>query len=230
MNCIIVDDDEMVRLDLEKKVEGKSMLKLIGSYSSALEAAEVLSKEKIDLIFLDVMMPEMTGMQFLRSLSSNHPQIIFITSEKDFAAEAFEYEVTDFIVKPVTEERFFKAVMRASAIFQSSIASRDDNKYIFVKVNGNFVKIETAQILYVEAQADYVTIHTPAVRYTVHLTMKAVEDSLSPSKFSRVHNSFIVNIEKISQLEDNMVIIDKKLIPVSRARYKPLMKRLNLLS
>ncbi len=230
MNCIIVDDDEMIRIDLEKKISGKPMLNLIGSFSSALDASEIIMKEKIDLIFLDIMMPEMTGIQFLKSLSSNHPQIIFITSEKQFAAEAFEYEVTDFIVKPVSDERFFKAVLRASANHNASISSRESSKYIFVKVNGNFVKIDLSQILYIEALADYVTINTTDARYTTHLTMKTIEESLSASTFARVHNSFIVNLEKISQVEDNMVVIEKKLIPVSRARLKPLMKRLNLLS
>jgi len=230
MNCIIIDDDEMIRLDLEKRIKGKPMLNLIGIFSSALDAADFISKEKVDLIFLDIMMPEMTGIQFLKSLSANHPQIILITSEKQFAAEAFEYEVTDFLVKPVSDERFLKAVMRAVANFNSDISSRDSTKHIFVKANGNFVKIDLSQILYIEALADYVTIHTTGPRYTVHLTMKTMEDSLSSSSFIRIHNSFIVNLEKISQVEDNMVIIDKKLIPISRARFKPLMKRMNLLS
>ncbi len=230
MNCIIVDDDEMVRIDLGKKISGKPMLNLIGSFSSAIEASEIIAREKIDLIFLDIMMPEMSGIQFLKSLSSHHPQIIFITSEKQFAAEAFEYEVTDFIVKPVSEERFFKAVLRASANFNASISSRDSNRFVFIKVNGNFVKIDLSHILYIEALADYVTINTTESRYTTHLTMKTIEESLSASTFVRIHNSFIVNIQKISQVEDNMVVIEKKLIPVSRSRFKPLMKRLNLLS
>lgn len=220
----------MIRIDLEKRISGKPMLNLIGTFSSAIAAADFISREKVDLIFLDIMMPEMTGLQFLKSLSSNHPQIILITSEKQFAAEAFEYEVTDFLVKPVSEERFLKAIMRASSIFNASVSSRESNKYIFVKVNGNFVKIELTNILYVEALADYVTIHTTEGRYTVHLTMKAMVESLSVSSFIRIHNSFIVNIEKITKVEDNTVIIDKKLIPVSRARFKPLMQRLNLLT
>src|ERR1700747_166348 len=102
MNCIIVDDDEMIRIDLQNKINGKPMLNLIGVFSSAEEAAEIIMKEKVDLIFLDIMMPGMTGIQFLKSLSSNHPQIIFITSEKQFAVEAFEYEVTDYLIKPVS--------------------------------------------------------------------------------------------------------------------------------
>lgn len=230
MNCIIVDDDDMIRIDLEKRIADKPMLTLIGSFSSALDAAEIIMKEKIDLVFLDIMMPGMTGIQFLKSLSSTHPQIIFITSEKQFAVEAFEYEVTDYIVKPVSDERFMKAIFRASEIFNASISSRDSNKYVFVRVDGNFVKIELAQILYIEALADYVMIYTTSGRYTVHLTMKTIESYLPGTSFARVHNSFIVNLEKISKVEDNMVIIEQKLIPVSRARFKPLINRLNLIS
>jgi len=230
MNCIIIDDDKMVQIDLEKKITGKTMLNLVGIFSSVLDAAEIIMKEKIDLIFLDIMMPEMTGMQFLKSLTSNHPQIIFITSEKEFAVEAFEYEVTDYIIKPISEERFLKAVYRAAEIHNASISSRESKKNIFVRVNGNFVKIELSQISYIEALADYVMIYTTGPRYTVHLKMKTIEDYLSSVSFARIHNSFIVNLEKISKVEDNTVIIDQKVIPISRARFKPLMSRLNLIS
>jgi DNA-binding LytR/AlgR family response regulator len=230
MNCIIIDDDEMIRIDLEKKIAAKPMLNLVGTFSSALEAVETITNQKIDLIFLDIMMPEMTGIQFLKGLSANHPQIIFITSEKQFAAEAYEHEVTDYLLKPVSEERFLKAVFRAAENFNASVFSGNSKKFIFVRVNGNLVKIELSEILYIEALADYIMIYAPYSRYTVHLTMKAIEDSLSSNSFVRVHNSFIVNLDKISKVEDNMVLIDTKLIPVSRSRYKPLMSRLNLIS
>ncbi|MEO5644810.1 MAG: LytTR family DNA-binding domain-containing protein [Bacteroidia bacterium] len=230
INCIIVDDDEMIRIDLERKISSKPFLHLVASCSSAIAAAEILLKEKIDLVFLDIMMPEMTGMQFLQSLSSNRPQIIFVTSEKQFAAEAFEYEVTDFLVKPVSDERFLKAVMRASALVHAPVINPANENHLFVKVNSSLVKINIAEILYIEAMADYVTIHTAENRYTVHSTMKTIQESLPASKFFRVHNSYIVNLERISIIEDNMVMINKKLLPVSRSRVKPLMQRLNLIS
>ena len=230
LNCIIVDDDEMIRIDLEKKITSKPFLNLIASCTSAITAAEILLKEKVDLVFLDIMMPEMTGMQFLRSLTANRPQIIFVTSESQFAAQAFEYEVTDFLVKPVSEERFLKAVMRASSLAQSSAPPPSNEGHLFVKVNSSLVKINISEILYIEAMADYVTIHTAEHRYTVHSTMKTIQESLPANHFFRVHNSFIVNIDKISVIEDNMVVINKKLLPVSRSRVKPLMQRLNLIS
>lgn len=230
MNCIIVDDDEMIRIDLEKKIASKPFLNLVTSCSSAIAAAEILLKEKIDLVFLDIMMPEMSGMQFLRSLSANRPQIILVTSESQFAAQAFEYEVTDFLVKPVSEERFLKAVMRASSLVQAPAPQPSNDGYLFVKVNSSLVKINISEILYIEAMADYVTIHTAEHRYTVHSTMKTIQESLPANHFFRVHNSFIVNIDKISVIEDNMVVINKKLLPVSRSRVKPLMQRLNLIS
>ena len=230
LNCIIVDDDEMIRIDLEKKITSKPFLNLIASCTSAITAAEILLKEKVDLVFLDIMMPEMTGMQFLRSLTANRPQIIFVTSESQFAAQAFEYEVTDFLVKPVSEERFLKAVMRASSLAQSSAPPPSNEGHLFVKVNSSLVKINISEILYIEAMADYVTIHTAEHRYTVHSTTKTIQESLPANHFFRVHNSFIVNIDKISVIEDNMVVINKKLLPVSRSRVKPLMQRLNLIS
>jgi DNA-binding LytR/AlgR family response regulator len=232
INCLVVDDDEMIRLDLERKISTKPFLNLVAVCDSAMAAAEILLKEKVDLVFLDIMMPGMTGMQFLQSLSSNRPQIIFVTSEKQFAAEAFEYEVTDFLVKPVSEERFLKAVMRASSLMHNNPAVNNavQENHLFVKVNSSLVKINISDILYIEAMADYVTIHTPEHRYTVHATMKTIQESLPAAGFFRVHNSFIVNIEKISVIEDNMVMINKKLLPVSRSKVKPLMQRLNLIS
>jgi DNA-binding LytR/AlgR family response regulator len=230
LNCIIVDDDEMIRIDLERKISVNPFLNFIGSCSSAVMAADMIMKEQIDLVFLDIMMPEMTGLEFLKSLSSNHPQIIFVTSEKQFAAEAFEYEVTDFLVKPVSDERFLKAVMRASSALNSTASTAGQSNHLFVKVNSSLVKIEIGDILYIEARADYVTVHTDEQRFTVHSTMKTIQESLPATKFFRAHNSFIVNLDKISQIEDNMVVINKKLLPVSRSRVKPLMQRLNLIS
>jgi DNA-binding LytR/AlgR family response regulator len=230
LNCIVVDDDEMVRIDLEKKISTKPFLHLVASCSSAVEAADVMMREQVDLVFLDIMMPEMTGLEFLKSFTSNRPQVIFVTSEKQFAAEAFEYEVTDFLVKPVSEERFLKAVMRASMYFNSVVAPAGQADHLFVKVNSCLVKIDSAEILFIEAKADYVTIHTSDQRFTVHSTMKTIQESLSSSQFFRTHNSYIVNLGKISKIEDNMLVINKQLVPVSRSRVKPLMQRLNLIA
>jgi DNA-binding LytR/AlgR family response regulator len=217
-----------MRTDLENKISKVKFLHHVGSCSSATAATEFMAKEKVDLIFLDILMPEMTGMEFLKSMSVHRPQVILVTSEKQFAADAFEYQVTDFLVKPFSNDRFLKAATHAF-----SLHKEDPNApkigHLFVKANGYLTRIETKDILFIEAQADYVTIHTAAQRLTVHSTMKTMLNSLPQDQFFRVHNSFIVNLEKILRIEDNMVVIDKKLIPVSRAHIKPLLDKVNTL-
>ncbi|HEU4716954.1 MAG TPA: LytTR family DNA-binding domain-containing protein [Bacteroidia bacterium] len=230
LNCLVVDDDDMVRIDIGQKISDTPFLHLAGSCASALEAAAVMQKEKIDLVFLDILMPEMTGLQFMESMGEKSIQVIFITSEKDYAAQAFDLDVTDFLVKPVSMERFLKAVMRASSNVKTTGGDAVRNNHLFVKSNGMLVRILTSDILYAEAMADYVNIHTADARHTVHSTMKSLQDSLPEENFFRVHNSFIINLDRITRIEDNLVIIDKKPIPVSRSRIRPLMQRLNTIS
>ncbi|MDF2437629.1 MAG: two component transcriptional regulator, LytTR family [Bacteroidota bacterium] len=230
MNCIIVDDDEMIRLDLEEKIRQTMTLNLVASCSSAIEASGLVLSRNIDLIFLDVMMPGMTGMEFMRTLSASRPEVIMITSNKEFAAEAFDYDVTDFLIKPVSYERFLKAVTKAKRNFDkkgTSINTIDD--HIFIKVSSRFIKLELKNIQYIEALADYVTIYTSTDKYTIHSTMKGIESTLPANEFARVHNSFIVRIDKILAIEDNLITIHKTTIPVSRNRLKPLMQRLKLI-
>ena len=231
MNCLLIDDDEMTRLDFENKISQVSFLKLVRSCPSAREASALIMNEQIDLVILDVMMPDMNGLQFMSALDREHPQIILISSNKDYAVDAFEHDVTDFLVKPVTNERFFKAIAKAKRIYEaSSGVSSHDDEHIFIKVNSRLVKIDTRDILYVEALADYVTLYTSTSRYTVHSTMKGMETALPQKLFFRAHNSYIIRLDKISAIEDNCVIIGERLIPVSRAKMKGLMQRLKLLA
>jgi DNA-binding LytR/AlgR family response regulator len=230
MNCIIVDDDEMMRLDLENKISQTMVLNLVGSCASALEAAELLMTKNVDLIFLDVMMPGMTGLDFVKTLAASKPEIIMVTSNKDFAVEAFEYDVTDFLVKPVSFERFLKAVSKAKRNFDkkgTSVNSIDD--HIFIKVSSRFVKLELKNILFIEALADYVTIHTLTEKYTIHSTMKGIESALPADDFLRVHNSYIVRLDKIASVTENHISIHKTTVPVSRTKSKILKQRLKML-
>lgn len=229
MNCIIVDDDDMIRIDMEDKIRQTMTLNLIASCSNAMEASHLVMSRSVDLIFLDVMMPGMTGLEFMKTLSVNRPEVIIITSNKEFAAEAFDYDVTDFLIKPFTYERFLKAVSKAKRNFDkkdTAINTIDD--HIFIKVASRFIKLELKNILYIEALADYVTIHTSTEKFTIHSTMKGIENTLPGNEFARVHNSFIVRLDKIAAIEDNSITIGKVLIPVSRNKLKPLMQRLKL--
>jgi DNA-binding LytR/AlgR family response regulator len=230
MNCIIVDDDALVRLDLENKIGRISFLNLIGSCSSAAEATHSIMSQQVDLMILDVMMPEMNGWQLMKALEAERPQVILVSSSKEFAAEAFDFDVTDFLVKPISNERFFRAIAKTRRVHEgrTSVASHDEH-CVFIKINTRLVKIDMRDILFVEALADYVTINTANNKYTIHSTMKGMEATLPEKYFSRVHNSYIIRLDRISEIEDNCVTIGQKLIPVSRSKVKGLMQKLKLL-
>ncbi|MFY9308902.1 MAG: LytTR family DNA-binding domain-containing protein [Bacteroidia bacterium] len=228
MNCIIVDDDELVRHTLETLIAETDYLTFVKSCSTAAEAAEILQQESIDLIFLDVKMPGMNGIDFLKSLEENKPQVIMITADKDSAAEAYNLDASDFILKPITRPRFLKAVAKTKRNFtlnQKLIAS----DALFVKVNSVLRRVNMHDIIYIEAMADYLTVHTATQKYVLKSTMKNIMDKLPEKEFIRVHNSFIVRIDKITSIEDVSLLIGKKIIPISRNRRKSLMDSLNII-
>lgn len=228
MNCIIVDDDELVRHTLETLIAETDYLNLVKSCSTAAEAADVLQQESIDLIFLDVKMPGMNGIDFLKTLEENKPQVIMITADKDSAAEAYNLDASDFILKPITRARFLKAVAKTKrnvTLDQKFIA----NDALFVKVNSVLRRVNMHDIIYIEAMADYLTVHTATQKYVLKSTMKNIMDKLPEKEFIRVHNSFIVRIDKITSIEDANLTIGKKIVPISRNRRKALMDSLNLI-
>lgn len=230
MNCLIVDDDDCTRIDLEKKVNKISFLKLVGSCNSATNAPDYILNHRVDLILLDVVMPGTTGLQFLESISSHPVQVILMSSDFKYAVDAFDHAVVDFLVKPFSDERFLKAVIRAYSLFNghSQEKSSIQKDHLFVKSNGVHIRVPTSTIHYIEAQSDHVNIVTDAGLYKVHATLKNISDNVPYDQFLRVHNSFIVNLQKISGLEGNFVLIQKKTIPVSRSRQKELLSRINM--
>ncbi len=230
MNCIIVDDDEMSRNALKHLVSQVPYLNLIGTYASATEALTVLNRDAVDLMLLDIEMPDITGLEFIKSLQKP-PLTILASSKKEYALEAFECSVIDYIVKPIALNRFFKAISKSKEIFDSNkkgsvFLSQD---FLFVKINGTLIKINTKEILWIEALGDYISIHTSEKKYTVHSTMKSLENKLSADKFVRVHRSFIVSVDYINSIDDNTIVIEKQLIPVGYVYKENLVKRLNLL-
>lgn len=228
MNCIIVDDEQMSRDAIEHCIRQTDFLNLVKSCSSPIEALKVLQKENIDLIFLDVEMPEMSGFDLIKNLKQL-PQIILITAKKNYALEAFEYHVTDYLVKPVNAGRFLKAVLHAKELHEKENHISISSEYIFVKSSSKFIQIKTKDILWIEALGDYVNIYTGKERITVLTTMKDLENKLSPAEFARVHRSYIVRLDKIKTIEDTMILIDQKAIPVGKSYKDNLMARLNLI-
>lgn len=230
MRCIIVDDEEMSRQIIGKFVEQTDFLENIGSFSNAIDASGVLRKEKVDVIFLDVEMPEMSGLDLIKILKEK-PQIILISSEQKYAVEAFEYEVTDYILKPLNYARFLKAVEKANEKLSASQSHtpvhKDDS--IFIKVDSRLVKLDKSDIIYIEALRDYVIVHTDNKKYTVFSTMKGIEKNLPNDEFTRVHRSYIIRIDKIQDIEDNTLVIKNKVIPIGPSYKAELMNKLNII-
>lgn len=230
MNCIVVDDDEMARKAMKHLVSQVQFINLVGTCCSGGDALNVLNSNKIDLMLLDIEMPDMTGLELIRSLKVP-PLTILTTSRKDYAIEAFECNVVDYLVKPILLDRFFKSVTKAKEILENAqhIVGFSNEDYIFIKNSGILVKINLKEILWIEALGDYMTINTIEKKYTIHSTMKMIESKLDPHKFIRVHRSSIISIDYITSIEDNVVILGKKLITVGAVYKENLMKRLNLL-
>ena len=228
IRCAIVDDEEMSRKNIEQLVKRVNDLKLVVVCKDAVEASNVLRKENVDLVFLDVEMPEMTGIELIKSLT-HKPEIVLVTSKENYAVEAFEYDVADYIVKPATYDRFLKAYDRVKARLTTDNENPVNDDAVFVKVDSQLVKVNTRDILWVEAFGDYVNVFTETNKYIVHSTMKGMENKLPSDSFLRVHRSYIVRVEKIKAIEETIIIIGKKLIPIGDSYRSTLMKRLNML-
>jgi DNA-binding LytR/AlgR family response regulator len=234
MKCIIVDDDSFVRKIVEDFIKKTGSLKLLYSLTSAVEAVNVLnSNEDIDLIFLDIEMPEMTGIDFLNSLSVL-PQVIIISSKDKYAINAFEYDVTDYLLKPFAYSRFCKAVNKALERREKGRMYVKRNE-IFIKHLSSLVKLKYADILWIEALENYVILYTSGEIYTIHFTMRAIEEKLPSEQFLRVHRSFIVNISSIHRIEDNIIQIKtenkaKNYIPIGKSFKDNLLKKLNVIA
>ena len=237
IKCIVLDDEELARLLIENYIKRLSNLELIGSFSNPIEAIQFIQKEEIDIIFLDIQMPDMTGIEFLSSLT-RRPFVVFTTSYKEYALTGYDLDVVDYLLKPFRFERFLKAVNKATWMIQNVSNPRNaetvnrpleiDNankSYILVKSEFKTFKIEFDDILYIESMSEYVAFYTKDQRIISLGSLKRLEDELPQKKFIRIHKSFIVNIYYISAFEGNMVHIGSKKLPIGGS-YKEALKRL----
>ncbi|MEO9571409.1 MAG: LytTR family DNA-binding domain-containing protein [Polaribacter sp.] len=234
MNSIIIDDDSTARLIINQLCKLSKQVVVKEEFGSAIDAIKYLNSNTVDLIFLDIHMPTFSGFDFIQTLKSP-PKIILTTSDKNFALQAFEYEcVVDYLVKPITKERFDKSLHKLSHLEDVKVSSNEEvlnknTKFIYVSVDRRLVRINIPEIYFVEAKGDYISIKTEKKNYIVHSTLKKIEDKLPSSLFLRIHRSFIINTSQIIDIEDNSVLIKKSVIPISRSNKSELMKRLNLL-
>ncbi|MDT7831168.1 LytTR family DNA-binding domain-containing protein [Flavobacteriaceae bacterium S356] len=237
MKCLIIDDDATARLIVRQLCDGFDSISIVEEFSNAIDAMKFLNSDaSIDAIFLDIHMPSFSGFDFIQTLKSP-PKIILTTSDRNFALDAFEYDcVVDYLVKPITKERFDKAIGKLKNFKmpnqQDSSKANTDTESIdelYVNVDRRLVKISFSDINIIEAKGDYIKIKTNDKSHIVHSTLKKIEDKLPNETFLKVHRSYIINLSKIIDIEDNSVLIKQDIIPVSRSNRSELMKRLNLL-
>lgn len=224
LSCVIVDDSSIQRMIINKLVTNHQNLNLIGEFSNAVETKNFLSYNNVDLVFLDIEMPVLNGFDFLDTLKTK-PQVIFITSNPEYAVKAFDYEATDYIQKPINATRFDVAVKRALnkqlLLIEAPI---ENSEHIFIKSNLKNLKVFTSRIKYFEAYGDYVKVITDDENHLVLSTMKAFENNLPHDKFIRVHKSFIVNLNKVDKFNSKFIEIGAVKIPLSRTKKEELQK------
>jgi DNA-binding LytR/AlgR family response regulator len=235
MKCLIIDDDATARLIVRKLCSAYDSLTIVDEFSNAIDAIKFLNVNSIDAAFLDIHMPTFSGFDFIQTLK-NPPRIILTTSDRNFALDAFEYDcVVDYLVKPIAKERFDKAVQKLQSFktpvdkIDSTTIEKENTGELYVNVDRRLVKISFSNINIIEAKGDYIKIKTNEKNYIVHSTLKKIEDKLPKETFLKVHRSYIINLSKIIDIEDNSVLIKQDVIPVSRSNRSELIKRLNLL-
>jgi len=237
LRCLVVDDDPMSVQIVRTCIGNTPFLEATAACSSAIEAAEVLRTQAFDVLFLDVEMPLMSGLDLLRTLP-DPPQVVLITSSQSYAVQAFEFAVADYLLKPLSYPRFLQAAnkvlenigaQRAAIEADAHVANSHDAEFTFVKVDNKLMRVDFADVLYVEALGDYVHLVTNRSKLIVYSTMRAIEEKFPGQRFVRVHRSFIINIDFVQALEDNSLLINDKYIPIGQTYLRGLTQRLNKL-
>ncbi len=229
INCIIIDDEPLARKGLKEYIADVDFLNLVGEFDNPLKSADLISRGEVQLLFLDIQMPKITGLDFFKTLQ-NAPPVIFTTAYPQYALEGYEVNALDYLVKPVSFDRFLKAVLKAKEYYEireknvaETTASSD---YFFIKADNKLVKIIFEEVLFAEALQNYVTIHTKVKKYITYLTFKSVENYLPSDKFIRVHKSYIISASKIDSIDGSDIRIGQHHIPISRNLKEEVMERL----
>ena len=237
MKCIIIDDEPLA-VDLLKDFVSKvESLELVNTFNNAIDAISAINKTEVDLIFLDIEMPHFTGIDFINAIDVK-PLIIFTTAYSNYAVEGFDFGAVDYLIKPIPFNRFLKAVVRAEHIFSptetihpqvSTVPAEESNNFMFVRAEYENVKINYTDILFVEGLKDYVKIYTTDGKYVLTLmSLIKLENSLASKGFSRIHRSYIINLEHIKSIQKNKVIIADRRLPISESYKIPFFNKIHL--
>ena len=227
INCIVVDDEPIAREGIMEYIRQIDYLHAVAQCKNAAEAACLLQKKKIDLIFMDIQMPKLTGIEFVKALACP-PLIIFTTAYSEYALEGFELDVVDYLLKPISFARFLKAAEKA----QSYVNARNrevsiTQDFFFIKCNGKIEKIIMADVVYIEAMANYVIIHTRQKKYITYLTFSGIEEQLPDHLFVRIHKSYIIAISAIQTIDGNDVITSSMRLPMSKNYRNEVMSKID---
>lgn len=228
LTCLIIDDEEMAIKVIENHLRDFPDIKVAGTFQNPMAALSLIETETIDLIFLDINMPKVSGLDFLRNIKLK-PHVIITTAYREFAVESFELNVVDYLVKPIPFARFLKAIDKVNNLIQleKGITAESQTKeqpHIFLKSNKKLVKVYLNEILFIESLKDYIKIVTTAGDFMILKSITAIQDELSSDQFLRVHRSFIVSIEKIKALEGNTIETANRKIPIGRNYLKDVRK------
>lgn len=235
IRCLVVDDESLARKLLADYIGKIPDLELVATCENPIQAKKILSTEPVDLLFLDIQMPEITGVEFLRTLK-NKPLTIFTTAYSEYALEGYSLDVIDYLLKPIPFERFFHAVSKAQDYLtyrESNVAkqnmdeAKEKHSYIFVKADYKIIKICYEDILYIEGMKEYVRIHTADKKITTYQSLQKLTEILPANIFIRVHKSFIVNMDKIDSIDNTVIIINDEVIGIGRSYREAFFKKIN---
>ena len=237
MRTIIVDD-ELISIEILKQIaENAPEIEIVGTFTNTLQALKFLNNNDVDLMFLDIHMPEFSGFDLIDTIKKP-PKVVMISSDRNFAVEAYAYDfIVDYLVKPIELSRFLNTIQRIKKNEITPLSNNEpemsstniSNDKLYVNIDRRLVKIDIPSIDIVEAKGDYIKIKTEKKSFVVHCPLKRIEEKLPQDKFLKVHRSFVINIDKIIDIEDNSVLIQRDVIPVSKSNRNELRKRLNLL-
>ena len=217
LNCLVVDDEPIARKGLMEHIRQIDFLVPVAECKSAMEATTWLQKKKIDLIFLDIQMPKLTGIDFIKN-SPSLPAVIFTTAYPEYAIEGYELDILDYLLKPISFNRFLKAALKAQEFIGSKtkheVSATED--FFFIKCNQKIEKIMMADVLYVEGMSNYIIVHTKQKKYIAYLTFKGIEEKLPRNLFIRIHKSFLVSINAIQSIDVNEIKLEKVFLPISK--------------
>jgi DNA-binding LytR/AlgR family response regulator len=230
IQCIIIDDEPLARKGLKEYIADIDFLELAGEFDNPLKAAELIRKGEVQLLLLDIQMPRITGLEFFRTLQ-HPPPVIFTTAYPQYALDGFEVNAIDYLVKPISFDRFLKAALKAKEYYEVrekniADAAAGVQEYFFIKADNKLIKLRFDEILFAEALQNYVVLHTKEKKYITYLTFRAVEDYLPGQEFIKTHKSYIVSASKIDSIEGNNIRVGQHDIPISRNLKDEVMERL----